>query len=94
MIFHGGAKSNIFVTESWQNHEEIETVKWIQAKSADDSAAPYEGEKEVFESSGEEEAAGGEYTKDSQSKTESENDSDSEGVSAVQSNKFSALNDE
>lgn len=77
-------KLKYFLLAFWQNHQEVGTVKWIQAKSTDDAAAPYEGEKEVFESSEEE----------IESEENTEEESDSDNPAAVQANKFSALNDE
>lgn len=79
----------------WQTHQEIETVKWIQAKSTDDDAAAYEEDKDIYKSSDEEtEEAAAESEKEGESEEETEEESDSDDVAAVQSNKFSALNDE
>lgn len=80
----------------WESHPEVETVKWIQAKSTEDDGALYEAEKETFEISEEGTEA---VTDEVESRTESEEESakesnSDEGTAAVQTNKFSALNDE
>lgn len=72
----------------WENHDEIQIVKWIQAKSIVD-----EGDKETYDSS-EEGAVADEKASESEEQSGEEIEVNSENETVIQVNKFSVLNDE
>lgn len=78
----------IFILAIWENHAEIETIQWIQAKSKNEVAVPSEECIETSDVSESEE-------KENSSHESSDDDStEQEDELPVEANKFSALKEE
>lgn len=78
----------------WENSKDVETVKWIQARSGEENSSVSEGDTYAL-SEDEEEQPQEEKPSNSEDDEEEEQDassSDGESAAAAFGNKFSALN--
>lgn len=81
-----------FLIALWENSKEVETVKWIQARSSDDSLPPFEADN-YASSEDEDQQQQEEESSNSEGDDDEENESSSDGENATAfGNKFSALN--
>lgn len=82
----------MFFKEFWESHPDVKTVKWIQARSADDSTES-EDDPNISDLSDNEEALEREQESEGSISSDKENSEDQEEEQHVSfaSNKFAAL---